>query len=569
MAASADFVSILFPDADNEKYRVLSEVTMHDLGFDQIVKEISRKEAEQNLILKILSKVSADPEVSNFRADVFEDILMYPDLRKRMTELLEKVNFLKDFGSFKKDYEISAGAFDLMHRLEEISEYIECVEAIHACLSDIPVKSRGLVSLREYVDGIFNENGFESLKKDIKDLKADTYNLKSVTLGINLNDRYECESVGLISVNNKKFSKSPIIGNFSDAILKKDNIHDGNAWDGSMRFQPINQTDVDSTVGMETAALAVMNPMIAASTMAHVAMGDSTEDMTRYLDRLMNHMISNTVKRLKEVLSKYVTITIGKITSLIPEFMYYIRWAEYIETLRTRGFVFNKAQAVSEPSVYMKAEGIYNLKLTGAVKSMDEVVTNDLTFDSDRLLYILTGANRGGKTTITQAVGQLFVLAQGGIFIPGNSFVFSPTDAIFTHFPADEDKTLDLGRLGEECKRFRDAYMEATGKSLLLLNETFSTTSFEEGYFIAKDSARAILKKGVRTIYNTHMHKLGFDIDELNSGDSDYKARSIIVKTEEGGKRSFHVTEAPPEGSSFANDIAKKYGVTYESLTEK
>ena len=51
-------------------------------------------------------------------------------------------------------------------------------------------------------------------------------------------------------------------------------------------------------------------------------------------------------------------------------------------------------------------------------------------------------------------------------------------DGVYTHFPADEDKTLDLGRLGEECKRFRELYMETTGDSLLLLNETFATTSF-------------------------------------------------------------------------------------------
>ena len=48
------------------------------------------------------------------------------------------------------------------------------------------------------------------------------------------------------------------------------------------------------------------------------------------------------------------------------------------------------------------------------------------------------------------------------------------------------------------------------------MNESFSTTSFEEGYYIAKDSVRAILHKGMRTIYNTHMHKLAFDVEEMN-----------------------------------------------------
>lgn len=87
---------------------------------------------------------------------------------------------------------------------------------------------------------------------------------------------------------------------------------------------------------------------------------------------------------------------------------------------------------------------------------------NDLNFDRERRVYILTGANRGGKTTITQAIGQLFVLAQGGIYIPGKSFVFSPVTGIYTHFPADEDKTLDLGRLGKSARGLRQSMKRQT-----------------------------------------------------------------------------------------------------------
>ena len=99
------------------------------------------------------------------------------------------------------------------------------------------------------------------------------------------------------------------------------------------------------------------------------------------------------------------------------------------------------------------------------------------------------------------------------------------------------------------------------------MNETFSTTSFEEGYFIAKDCEKAILEKGIRTIYNTHMHKLAFEIDELNAASCKSKAASLVVRTGEGGTRSYKVEIAPPEGMSYANDIARKYGVTYEMLT--
>ena len=121
----------------------------------------------------------------------------------------------------------------------------------------------------------------------------------------------------------------------------------------------------------------------------------------------------------------------------------------------------------------MEAKGFYNLKLAMSMEDVSGIVPNDLTFDRQHTVYILTGANRGGKTTVTQAVGQLFVLAQGGLFVPAESFRYVPCDCIYTHFPADEDKTMDLGRLGEECRRFRELYTLSTGNSLLLLESGF------------------------------------------------------------------------------------------------
>ena len=42
----------------------------------------------------------------------------------------------------------------------------------------------------------------------------------------------------------------------------------------------------------------------------------------------------------------------------------------------------------------------------------------------------------------------------------------------------------------------------------------------------------------------------------------------LLVVHNEGEKRSYKIEIAPPIGKSFASDIARKYGVTYEMLTE-
>lgn len=596
-------LSLIFPyqsDPNPPEYKALSEETIHNLGLDAVVPKLSAAEPERAYILRVISHMTADPRVAEYRAEVFEDILHFPDLRERMVKILDKIEFLRSYGTFKKDYEESASAFELIHRLEEINDYIICVEAIHECLTNTGIKSRGLNNLKNYVDDVYTDNAFAELKDDISKVKGSTSDLKSITLGINLNDRFEAESIGVISINNKSFTKSGVIGAFSDVITaRRDHIQDGNEWKENYKYQPFDATASDiaaSADAMGRFMIAATGP-IGMLTMAAIPKADSTVDVTRYMSRIVNHMLFLTVKKLKSVLNKYVNITITDITDLIPEFMYYIRWAEYIEKMKEAGFVFRRPRVNLQDRSGMNAVGIYNLLLAQSHAGEEiDIVTNDLIFNRENQVYILTGANRGGKTTITAAIGQLYVLAQGGIYIPGHIFEYDPVDCIYTHFPADEDKTMDLGRLGEECKRFKQIYSQATGKSLMLLNETFSTTSFEEGYYIARDAVRAILRKGCRTIYNTHMHKLARDIDEINAsvtgsgkfntavgidsvqsgldvkspgdGSPDTgKCRSLIVKTD-GANRSFKIAVAPPAGLSYAEDIAKKYGVTYEMLTE-
>ena len=561
-------ISIIFPNGSYDRCRTLSDTAIHDLGLDVICNGLSNKEKEQSLILGIMSKITDDPEVVQFRLDVFDDIYRNPAFREKMLGILDKIEFLKDFGSFRRDNEESSGTWDLLHRLEEIRDYIGYVEALQQCLSDSSLKSRGLKELKERIDGIYNDSSFEDLKKDIANLKASTSNLKSVTLGVNLNERFEAKEIGLISVNSKAFSKSTILENFGSKIIRKDSINPGTDWDGSMRFQAFSTGEGGQNFmeGMARARMMIENPIL---TMAMVPDGDMGKDVTSHMDRITDHMLGKTMKAVKEVLGKYVGLSIMNITALIPEFLYYVRWAEFIKRQQDKGFVFCKATLIPSGKVRMKAKGFYNMRLSCAV---DQIVDNDLDFDCEKNLYILTGANRGGKTTVTQAIGLLHVLAQGGIFVPAKEFSFTPADCIFTHYPADEDKTLDFGRLGEECNRFRELFGQCTENSLLLLNETFSTTSFEEGFFIAKDAVRAILKKGTRCIYNTHMHKLAQDLDSLNEESAKegatYRAASLVALSD-GGQRSFKVKVAPPQGMSYAQDIARKYGVTYDMLINK
>lgn len=536
-------ISLLYPGEKSPEYQKLPDLTVHDLAVDELCEKLTEDKAEQAIIRLYLTRLTDDPEVARYRSGVFEDILRLPEIREKMQKILEKIDFLRQYASFHRGPD-AAGVWELMHRMDEMNDYILSVEAIYETLSGLPIRSEGLIRLRDYAKELYEDSGFSELKKDIAAMKKETAEIRSVTLGVNLNDRYEPNSVGIVSVNSKYYTKSTILSNFSD-----------------FTYRPAESNDFQMPTVNPLASLALLMPE------------DRGSDVIRSMDRAVAGMIGKIVKRLRNMISRHVDVSTSIITGMIPEFMYYIRFAEYAEKLADAGFSLCTAEPLPKESRELKAEGIYNLRLANEILRKDDprtaadVIGNDLDFSAAHRIYILTGANRGGKTTFTQAVGLSFVLAQGGVRVPAKRFSYSPVDNIFTHYPADENQTLDLGRLGEETKRFRELYLGATPESLLLLNESFSTTSYEEGFYIARDVVRSLLHAGIRTIYNTHMHKLAIEAEELSrTEDTGEGAVSLIAETRQG-ERSFHIRVAPPEGSSYARDIAEKYGVTFERLT--
>lgn len=139
-------------------------------------------------------------------------------------------------------------------------------------------------------------------------------------------------------------------------------------------------------------------------------------------------------------------------------------------------------------------------------------------------------------------------------------------DGIYTHFPADENATVSLGRLGEEAQRLSEICKTATSESLLLFNESFTTTSHTESIYIATDVLKYLCCLGARVCFNTHIHELAENADKLYLSDKSVCGAVSVVMGCENGERSYKIFYKKPDSKSYAYDIAKKYGITFEQL---
>ena len=67
--------SIIYPDFEGVTYKTLSETAFHDLALDVLCNNLSKNIKEAQMIRNIISKMTADSRVSEYRRKVFCDIL--------------------------------------------------------------------------------------------------------------------------------------------------------------------------------------------------------------------------------------------------------------------------------------------------------------------------------------------------------------------------------------------------------------------------------------------------------------------------------------------------------------
>jgi hypothetical protein len=554
--------SLMWPSDCPREYRELNADCCNDLSLMYLCSRLSKKEYDRNIIYDILKKIPSDSRVVKYRVDIFDDILRHPELRKNINLLLEQLEFLKSLHNHARDSEATS-IWQIINRLNELDSYIDCVTGIKNTLESQDIHSEGLKELLARVQHIYSDSGFPALKEDIKNAAGETAKIKSVTLGINLDRTLAPTEVGVVSINNKAYTHAGVLSNFYEFASSKDGLHDGTN-SGSMKYRvPENNN---------SAGLAVIKPAFgsALTGLAKVyTSGDGESNpLMNNLNAVITDMLKPVVRKLNDVLAKYVDVSGYSLISLIPELTFYLCWAELIEKLMTAGVPMCKPEILAESRREFYAEGLYNLKLGLKIADGEKIdlVLNSVDFRAERRIYIMTGPNRGGKTTFTQAVGLIFLMAQQGLYVPAKRCMLSPADNIFTHFPADENRTVDLGRLGEESQRLSEIFSQATDRSLLLFNESLATTNFEEGLYIAKDVVKSLHYLGARTIFNTHMHELAMNLDELNSSEPGDSCVASLITGIENGQRSYKVFTAPPCGQSYAKDIARKYGVTYNQI---
>ena len=189
-------------------------------------------------------------------------------------------------------------------------------------------------------------------------------------------------------------------------------------------------------------------------------------------------------------------------------------------------------------------------------------VQNDtnLNLDNSRVA-IITGPNMAGKSTYMRQVALICLMAQMGSFVPAEKAHLGIVDKIFTRVGASDDLSMGQSTFMVEMAEVANILKDATGNSLIVLDEIGRGTSTYDGLSIAWAVAEHIATKiGCKTLFATHYHEL-VQLENKIQGIKNY---SVAVK--EKGEDIVFLRKIMEGGTdeSYGIHVAKLAGVPNE-----
>ena len=205
--------SLIYPDAEtkaaHESGKALPDVdafTLEELGLLEV---FSLKSGDLSTFLTLDEKVMA------YRRATFSDMLACPELAKLFAKLVPVLEDVKELRRLEAD---AGDEEDYLASLTEIELYISCVEILQSGLSTAKdrLTSPAFTRLAALVEELSESDYYKNLNKRLSELTSRVREIRSVTVGVNLDARLQPTSAGVLSINAEPFKSGDVL----DKILR-------------------------------------------------------------------------------------------------------------------------------------------------------------------------------------------------------------------------------------------------------------------------------------------------------------------------------------------------------------
>jgi hypothetical protein len=460
--------SLLFLNSDSPRGKQAGASAFHDLALDKICGKFSSSASETEIFLSVLSEQGLDAATILYRQAIFADFAEKPRLLSDLRSLFGGYDSLRaDWAELSH----SSGGYSALKVTANFTERT-CAHfrALTQVLSEYTLNSQGLTAIREY---------FGKLESD-----------SSLT-----------EIAALAAL----FTKDS-----ADEYTWSINA----AADEKLNFIRAGITDLSvlETDGVRKRVLGIFKKK-------ETDLGGIHPELSR---SLLNEAIYELYTALTAITGGIYEFFRG----LSEELTFYAVGLRYSDWVTGNGLTL----CVPEIGASYSFTGLCDVYLLTEI--VRPIIANVFTLDASEAGVLIKGANSSGKTSFLRGLGLAVCFGQAGLPIAAESAVIGKPGAIFTQFSSEEkefDKNDIAGRFEGEVQDIKAIFDKVSENSLVLLNETFQTTAYDEAAAALAPLLRELAKRGAKYILVTHLPTEAFGAMRILTAENFALSNTILA----------------------------------------
>ena len=478
-----------------------------DLNIDQVIDKATPGRNDGDL-RALFAEPQAQADTIRYRQEVCED-LEDPALAEAVKAFGERMARVRSLANADR----SAHRYQRLRWLVDAAGiYGEAVRVLGHALNRPGIRSRGLCALRDYLAAYTNSDGFRQLAEDADKVKAGLD-------GVRYSVRIDGLRVGVLPFRDEADHGAELeetFARFAQGAVKQ----------RGFRFPTAYMTRVDAEIVERVARL--------------------------------HPDVFTALEQFGELHAGFIDATVARFDR---EVRFYLAYLDLIAPLRSAGLPFCYPEVGGSAGI--EAYDAFDLALALKLgKDGRKPVPNDFGLRGPERILVVTGPNQGGKTTFARMFGQLHYLAGLGLPVPGASARLPLFDRICTHFDREERAEDLTGKLEDDLLRLHQITESATEASVVILNESLSSTTVDDALFISRRVLRELMARGSIGVCVTFL-------DELSRLGPETVSMVATVDPDDLTSRTHKIVRRPADGLAYAQALAEKYSITYESVRER
>lgn len=508
---SGVFHSILFATPEDRADETLdAPLFFADLNCDQVVDAITAGKEEYDLkpfFYASLRRVDA----IEYRQEVMRD-LEQEALRERVNAFAQDMRMMREhLGRVGKlHYKAQWQAWFL----DAVEIYCRAVTALAEALSQLEINSRGLLGFRDYLKSYTGSALFTAHSREVQQLKSDLAMVKY------------------------------------DILIKGDSFT-------VRRYE----AEIDYSADVEN-TFAKFREGAVEDYKAKFPTGHDMNFVEAKILEFVAKLYPQLFKALDEFCSRRQGYLDETIVTFDREVQFYVAYLAYTNILKRAGLPFCYPRVTDDSKRVFDRDGFDIALAHKLVSEQRTIVCNDFDLSGPERILVVSGPNQGGKTTFARTFGQLHYLASVGCPVPGKEAQLLLFDRLFTHFEKEEKVANLRGKLEDDLIRIRSILDRATSRSIIVLNEIFTSTSLQDEIFLSTKVMEKIIDLDLLCVWVTF-------IDELASLGPQTVSMVSTVVPENPAIRSFKIVRRPADGLAYAMAIAQKYRLSYDAIRKR